>query len=241
MRAADIMTQDVVSIAPSASIAEAVRLMLEQHVSALPVLENSGLVGIISEGDLLRRDEIGTERRKPRFLELLTTTGSARAADYVKTHGRRVDEVMSRAVITVDADTTLPEIARIMEKRRVRRVPVLRDGRLVGIVSRANLLQALASRLAAEAPPERIDDRRIREALLAEIARQSWATPGEASVIVVDGVVNFWGLVGSEAKRKAMMVAAENVPGVVGVEDHMEYWREIDPLNRPNWQGPSHA
>lgn len=237
MQARDIMTPDVICVAPDTPLVDVVRTMLEHRISAVPVLEDGTLVGIISEGDLLRRVETHTDAPPSRWLELLHS-GDMRAADYVKTHGRRAAEVMTRAVITVGEDASVAQIARILASHRFRRVPVMRGERLVGIVSRANLLQALASRIAVPAEPLTMDDRRIRDALLAEVAEQSWAAPGDASITVSDGIVHLWGTVESAARRQALVVTAENIPGVRGVEDHTQATAVVDPLNRPNWPEP---
>ena len=238
MQARDIMTPDVICVAPDTPLAEVVRTMLEHRISAVPVLEDGTLVGIISEGDLLRRVETHTDAPPSRWLELLHS-GDVRAADYVKTHGRRAAEVMTRTVITVGENASVAQIARILAAHRFRRVPVMRGERLVGIVSRANLLQALASSIATPARPVATDDRRIRDALLAEIARQSWAAPGDASVTVSEGVVHLWGTVQSEARHQALVVTAENIPGVLGVEDHTQLPAVVDPIDRPNWPQPA--
>lgn len=237
MNAADVMTKDVVSAAPETPLADLIRLMLDNRVSAIPILEQGQIVGIVSEGDLVRRAETDTETRRPHWLEMLTS-GTRLAADYARTHGRRADEVMSRDVVTVSEDTPLADIVRLFATRHIRRVPVVRDGALVGIVSRRDLMRALASRL-AESPASK-DDGAIREAFLAEVRKQPWAAwPVEVEVVVSDGVIHLWGAAPNEAKRQAMLVAAENVPGVRAVEDHLEQAREVDPLDRPNWPKPA--
>jgi len=238
MQARDIMTPDVICVAPATPVAEVVRTMLEHRISAVPVLDDGLLVGIISEGDLLRRVETGTDAPPSRWLELLHS-GDARASDYVKTHGRHAAEVMTRAVITVGEDASVAQIARILAAHRFRRVPVMRGERLVGIVSRTNLMQALASRMAPAAEPVTLDDRRIRDSLLAEVGRQNWAAPGDVSVTVSDGVVHLWGTVNSEARRQALVVTAENLPGVRSVEDHTRPPAVMDPIDRPNWPQPA--
>lgn len=238
MQARDIMTPDVICVAPDTALVDVVRTMLQHRISAVPVLDDGTLVGIISEGDLLRRVETHTDAPPSRWLELLHS-GDLRAADYVKTHGRRAAEVMTRAVITVGEDASVAQIARILAAHRFRRVPVMHGERLVGIVSRANLLQALASRIAVPAEPLAVDDRRIRDALLAEVAEQSWAAPGDASITVHEGIVHLWGTVESQARRQALVVTAENIPGVRGVEDHTHTAATLDPLNRPNWPEPA--
>jgi CBS domain-containing protein len=237
MNAADVMTPDVISAAPDTRLLELVRLMLDHHVSALPIVENGRVVGIVSEGDLLRRAEIGTEPRPSRWLELVTSTDRL-AADYSRSHGRKAGEMMTHDVITVADTTPIAEIAHLLEARRIKRVPVIRDGRLVGIVSRRNLLQALATRLSA--PPVTADDRTIRDAFHTELRRQAWAgSPGAINAVVADGIVHLWGIAADDALRQAIVVVAENIPGVRAVEDHMDRPRLNDPLDRPNWPSPA--
>jgi CBS domain-containing protein len=235
MHAADVMTPDVVCAGPDTSLAELVRLMLDHGVSGVPIVEDGRVVGMVSEGDLLRRTELGIETRPVRWLELLTSTDRL-AADYAKSHGRRASEIMTRDVVTVDAATPITDVAHLLEARHIKRVPVTRDGRLVGIVTRRNLLQALATSLAA--PPADADDRTIRDAFYAELQRQAWATPSSINAVVTDRVVHLWGIAPDEAVRQAIVVVAENVPGVRAVEDHMDHPRVLDPLNRPNWPTP---
>jgi CBS domain-containing protein len=239
MKAADIMTRDVITVSPDTTVAEIARLMLERGISAVPVVENGVPIGIVSEGDLMRRPETGTEPHPSLWLELFLSRDSL-AADYVRTHGRSARDVMTSELITVGEATSIAEIAELMETRRIKRVPVIaEDGRLVGIVSRANLLQCLASRAA---PPSAvtIDDQRIRAALLDELGAQDWAgSPDPGNVIVEDGVVHLWGLVRSPEVRKAMVVAARNIPGVKAVEDHMDRNRDPDAMTWRNWPRPA--
>ena len=220
MKAMDVMTRDVVSIDTDASILEAVRLMLQHRISGLPVIDSSGqLQGIVTEGDFLRRSETGTQPRRPRWLEFLLGPGRL-ATDYVHASGRRVDEVMTTNVHTVADDTPLERIVHLMERYRIKRVPVMRGERIVGIVTRANLMRAVASLALAERPAA-ADDATIRERLLAELKRQSWAPVGLIDVIVKDGVVNLSGALTDERERQAMRIAAENIPGVKKVADHL--------------------
>jgi CBS domain-containing protein len=222
MNAADIMTPDVVTVHPDTPLDTLVALMLENRISGVPVVEGDRLVGIVSEGDLLRRAETGTERQRSHLLELVRGT-NAMAADYVRTHGRKASEIMTTAVVTVAHDTPLAEIANVLETKRIKRVPVLRDGKLVGIVSRANLLRALASKLQAQPAPAQADDRSLRDALLAEFRRNTWASQvAQFDVTVADGVAHLWGVVRGEDHRRALVVMAENTPGVKRVEDHLD-------------------
>jgi CBS domain-containing protein len=221
MRAMDVMTTSVVAVPPNATIADAAKLMLERRISGLPVIDAKGkLVGMVSEGDLLRRVESDTERRRPRWLELFAAN-STLAAEYVRSHAKRVADVMTEHMVTVREDTPLAEVADILESKRVKRVPVLRDGKIVGIVSRSNLLQAVASGAAAAAAQPGKDDRGIREAVVKELGKRKWADPIETNIVVNDGVVHLWGFFVTDAERKALRAAAENVPGVRAVEDHL--------------------
>jgi CBS domain-containing protein len=238
MHAADVMTPDVICATPDTPIAELIRLMLDNRISGLPIVADGAIVGIVSEGDLLRRAETGTERRPSRWLELMTSD-SRLAANYTRAHGRKAHEVMTREVVTVAETTPIAEIAQLLEARRIKRVPVTRDGRLVGIVSRRNLLQALGSRLSA---PVATDDRTIRDAFYAELRRQPWADgTGSINAVVANGVVHLWGIAPDEQQRQAMVVVAEGIAGVRSVEDHMDRRRVIDPMDRPNWPSPARA
>ena len=174
MKAEDVMTRHVITIAADASILQALRLMLQHRISGLPVIDKKGtLTGIITEGDFLRRTETGTERKRPRWLEFLVGPGTL-ANDYVHSHARRVDEVMTCDIQTITEETPLEDVVAIMEKYRIKRLPVMRGTELVGIVSRANLLHALAS-VAREVSPGPKTDETIRDGVLAELDRQDWA------------------------------------------------------------------
>lgn len=218
MQAKDIMTTPVVSVAPKTGVSEVARLLLERHISAVPVIEADGrLVGMVSEGDFLRRAEGDGHRHGSWWLRLLSDSGT-NAADYVKTHGRSAADVMTRDVVTVTEDTPAGDVAHLLETRRIKRVPVLRDGKVVGIVSRADLLRGLAARRDAPAASASVEDEAIRKQILEEIAAGDWAPTYGVSVVVVDGIVQFWGIVDSHEQGEALRVAAENVPGVKGVE-----------------------
>ena len=219
MRARDVMVRAVATTTPDATVETVARLMINLRISGVPVLDRNGqLVGIVTEGDLLRRVETGTEHRRSRWSDWFS--GNARlAAEYVKAHARRVEDVMTQQVVTVGELAGLDEIAELMESNGIKRVPVVHDGKIVGIVSRADLLQVLAS---GGAPRDAEDsDRLVRERLLVELSKQQWASPSESNIVVSDGVVHIWGTVGSEKERTALRVLAENIPGVRGIEDHM--------------------
>jgi CBS domain-containing protein len=221
MNAADIMTQDVITVRPDTPLDQVVTLMLDARISGLPVMEGDCIVGIVTEGDLLRRVELGSEPRPSHLLELVSRAAPL-AADYVRSHGRMASEVMTEDVITVDDTTPIADIARILETRRIKRVPVMRDGKLVGIVSRLNVLGALITKL-QPAPPTPADDQRIRTALLAELRQHKWgAMVAQLDVTVENGVVDLWGVVHSQEQKMAVRVLAENMSGVTRVVDHLD-------------------
>jgi CBS domain-containing protein len=222
MKAEDVMTRPVISVAASASVVEAIRLMLQHKISGLPVLDADGnRVGIVSEGDFLRRVETATLRRRPRWIEFFV--GPGRLADeYVHASGRKVDEIMTPEIHAATEDTPLEEIVRLMERHGIKRVPVLRGRELVGIVTRANLMRALV-RSAAAVPAAPTDDAGIRERLLGELKKQPWAPVGAIDVAVSDGVVTLSGVITDDRQRLALRVAAENIPGVKKVEDRLAW------------------
>lgn len=224
MKAMDVMVRDVITVNPDDDVADAVRLLADYDVSALPVVDDDeNVVGIISEADLLHREEIGTEKQRPWWLEAVTPAWKL-AGEFAKSHGCRVKEVMSANVISASEDAPLGEIASLLERHRIKRVPILRGGKLVGIVSRSNLIQALASsqaQIGAGSESGTDADRKIRLQLLDRLEDQDWTDFSERNVIVSDGIVHLWGLVGSREEHKALLALAEGIPGVVSVSDEM--------------------
>jgi CBS domain-containing protein len=219
MKARDVMVSPVISVKPSCTVKEVAQTLLERRISAVPVVDGTGkLVGIVSEGDLMHRAEIGTQRRHSGWLRVLTGD-DALAAEYTKAHARTVADVMTRDVITASPDTPLHEIAALLERHSIKRVPIVRDGALLGIVSRANLLQALAS--SHKDLDVQLSDTAIRDRILAHLNNQPWAHTLLLNVTVNGGVVDLWGITGSDAERKAIRVAAESAPGVTAVNDHL--------------------
>jgi CBS domain-containing protein len=233
MRAHQIMTRSVVTVAPETAILEAANLMLQRHVSGLPVVDAAGkLVGIVSEGDFIRRSEIGTQRKRGRWLRFILGTAGA-ATDFVREHGRKVSEVMTREPLTITEETALDEIVATMETNGVKRLPVMRSGKLVGIVSRANLLQAVAS-LAREVPDPTADDDHIRRRIIAAMEKNDWC-PFGVNVVVRDGVVHITGVITEERSRQAAIVCAENIEGVKQVHDHL-CW--VEPMSGMYLESP---
>jgi len=219
MRAHHIMTRPVVTVTPETTIVDAANLMLQRHVSGLPVVDGNGkLVGVVSEGDFIRRSEIGTGRRRGRWLRFILGPGKS-ALDFVHEHGHKVGEVMTKSPLTITEDAALQEIVALMEKNNVKRLPVVRGDKVVGIVSRANLLQAVAS-LARQVPDPTADDDHIRNRVIDALEKNDWC-PFGLSVIVRDGIVHLSGVITEERARQAAVVAAENVEGVKKVHDHL--------------------
>ncbi|GEK48568.1 CBS domain-containing protein [Halomonas pacifica] len=216
MQAVDIMTPSVVTVAPDTQVQEVARLLLENHISAVPVVDaEQRVLGIVSEGDLLRRIEGSGERPRHWLRALFETPASP--LDYIKSHGRTAEQVMTSPVIEVAGDMPIDDIARLLEKHRIKRVPVTENGRLVGIVSRANLLRGFS--VAGLEEGATVDDRAIRDRLHKEL--EETLGLGQINVIVVQGEVQLWGLVDSNEQRKAAQVAAEDIPGVKRVENNL--------------------
>jgi len=221
MHAIDVMTSEVISVDENATVPAVARLLAERGISAVPVVDKDNRVtGIVSEGDLLHRAETGTERRRSWWLDMMASTNKL-AGEYIKSHSGKVKDVMTRNVISVTETTSVADIALLLETNRIKRVPVVRDSKLVGIVSRANLVQALAMTIDKPSSGADADDRAIREKLLGELKAQRWAEVAPANVTVKDGVVHLWSSYLSEQEKRALVVAAENIQGVRGVEDHM--------------------
>jgi CBS domain-containing protein len=227
MRAADVMTPTVITVDPEMSVQRLAALLSERGISGVPVVDSEGsMIGIVSEGDLLHRAELGTEKRDARRQSWwLEHYASGLAQDYVKSHGRTVKDIMTREVVIVSEDTNLADVATLLETRRIKRVPVMRDGKIVGIVSRSNLVRALGATMGAASSGAGAsdDDRTIRARLLAELGRQQWAGKLWAQdIIISDGIVHLWfGSDEPEERRQAVRVAAENIAGVRSVEEHI--------------------
>jgi len=237
MNVADIMTRQVISVTPQTTIAEAAQLLLDNRISGLPVVDPGGaVVGIVTEGDLLRRVETGTQRRHSHWLEFLIAPGRL-AREYTDANARNVGEVMSAEVVSVTPGDALPEVIRLMEHHHVKRLPVIEAGRLVGIVSRANLVRALLRNLAE--PPGNAagdavaGDADIQGRIVAEIARQPWGPRASVDVRVKDGTVELYGTITDERERTALRVLAENHPGVKAVLDHLVWVEPVSGLVIP--------
>lgn len=219
MKARDVMTSPVISAKPTDLVVHIAQILLENRISAVPVLDDEGeIVGIVSEGDLIHRVEAGTERRRSWWLQALVDDDTL-AAEYVRSHGRTAADVMRRGVVCAGPDTPLHEIAALMEDHGIKRVPIVEKGQLVGIVSRSNLIQAVArTTMGLESP---VSDDVLREQVMQRLNEQPWAQSWRLNVTVDDGVVNLWGIANGDVERRALRVVAETTPGVRGVNDHL--------------------
>ena len=219
MRAHQVMTRKVITVKADTPILEAANLMLKQRVSGLPVIDEAGRpIGIVSEGDFIRRGEIGTQRKRGRWLQVLVGPGKS-ASEFVHEQGRKVGEIMTSDLYTATEGMLLEDIVKLMERQNVKRLPVVRGDALVGIVTRSDLLRAVAS-LARDVPDPTADDDHIRERVIASIEKNEWQ-PVQLGVTVRDGIVHLSGIIMDERFRQATIVAAENVSGVKLVHDHL--------------------
>jgi len=219
MKAKHVMVSPVRTGKTDMTVREVATVLCENRISALPIVDDSGsLIGIVSEGDLIRRAEIGTQKQRSWWLSLFTSNIQL-AEEYARAHGRKVADLMTHDVITAEPETPLSEIARLFERYGIKRVPVLDKGKLVGIVTRANLVQAIATAPQKDHRP--LGDQAIREKIQKRLEGESWTNPLTINVTVNEGVVNLWGIVRSEAERHAVCVAAEGIAGVKSISDHL--------------------
>jgi CBS domain-containing protein len=221
MEAKDIMTAEVATVGPDASVRDIAALLLERRISATPVVDGAGkLLGIVSEGDLMRRQDIGTAGRRSWWLDLITSSES-RAAEYVKSHGVTANDVMSRDIVTVAPDTSIGKIAETLERHHIKRVPVVDGGKLVGIVSRADLLRALVAQKEHVTFRQGTTDGDLRDAVLSEISGHAGVASQHIHIVVTQGTAHLWGAVTSEAEKRAAEMAAGEVEGIQAVENHL--------------------
>jgi CBS domain-containing protein len=219
MKVADIMVTSVISVGPDASVRKVASLMLERRISGVPVVDDAQRVlGIVSEGDLIRRPEIETDRAPSGWLRLFLSD-EERSRDFVKSHGRMAHEVMTRPAICVAPDAPLTEVVRLMERHRIKRLPVINNGKLAGVVTRADLLRALVAHQAVS--PAATSDQELRERIASMLRHEDWATSAFVNVQVENGVAHLWGTVESASQREALILAVRGVPGVKGVQPHL--------------------
>lgn len=220
MKVANAMTHSPIAIVEDDTVLDAMGLMLQCGVSGLPVVDSCGVLkGIVTEGDFLRRAELDTERKHPGWLQFLLSPGQL-AREYVSSHGYRVAEVMTTDVVTIDEQAPLGDAVELMEKKHVKRLPVTKNGRLSGILSRADLLRAYIAAVSAAAPAD-TSDTAIRRRIAAEIEQRGWGPRTTVKVSVKDGVVHFSGVILDEDTRTALKVLAESVPGVKRIDDQV--------------------
>ena len=221
MRAKQVMSRLVHTVAADASVYDAAQVLLNAGISAAPVVDVDGrMIGIVSEADLMYRTEIGTVPGKS-WLQRLLVDDAMMARDYIRSHSHRVADVMTKNVVTAGEATPLRDIAALMQRHRLKRIPIVRDGKIVGIVSRANLLQGLLAR--EPLPSEDVAaDETLRSSVTAELARHGWASILPTNVVAENGTIHLWGYVDNSAVRDAYRIAAENVRGVKRVENHMD-------------------
>ena len=222
MLARDIMTIDVCTLAPTTSVVEAAQLLVDNRISGAPVVDGAGrVIGIVSEGDLMRRAELGTEKEWSGWREFLIAKRTL-AHEFIRSHATKVGDVMTAPAWTVGEETTLAEIAELFEKKNIRRAPVVREGKLVGIVSRADMVKALLQCWAAAHPPAQVDDAAIRQAILDHAAAERWSDTAMLNVEVHDGTVELYGVADSDDVSRALQVLAESMPGVKSVQNHLQ-------------------
>lgn len=221
MKTTDIMVTNVVSVGPDTPVREIASLMIERRISGLPVVDaQRHVVGIVSEGDLIRRPEIETDRAPSAWLSLFLSA-DARARDFVKTHGLKARDVMAQPAVCVSPDAPLADVVRLLERHRIKRLPVVDHGKLVGLVTRTDLLRALLARQALPVTGVPRGDGEIRKRIQTVLDGADWGGSVIVNVQVVQGVAHLWGAVDSDDQRRALRLAVESVPGVTAVEEHL--------------------
>jgi CBS domain-containing protein len=229
MKASDIMVTDVITVKPNSDVQDVAQLLLANHISAVPVIDDAGkLVGMVSEGDLLRRNEADTQHERAWWLRLLMGPKNL-ANEYLKERSRRVADVMTRGIISAEPETPVADIATLLERHRIKRVPIVLNGKVVGIVSRANLIQALATFRNKLTSSQPVSDAELREKIASRLKSEPRLRPFLANVTVAEGIVDLWGLVDSTVEKRALRVAVENTPGIKVVNDHVTVLRREVP------------
>ena len=225
MKVRDVMTPGVVTVSPDTKVPDIAALLLERRISAVAVVEGNGkVVGVVSESDLMRRPELGTDRPRSRWLAFMLSPEDSER-DFIKTHGLRAREVMTSPAVSVTPEASLADVVNLMGRRSIKRVLVLEGGKLVGIVTRTDLLRALHARRELSTASVPADDRAVRQAILRALAESDWADRAIVNVQVADGQVELWGAIESEEQRRAIRVAVEGVPGVRGITEHYAHTR----------------
>lgn len=224
MKARDIMTTDIVVARPEATVYEIARLMTDRRISGVPIVGTDGdILGMVSESDLLHRAELGTEA-KPKWWLKLFADPDQMARAYAKSHGLRAVDVMSRPVVSINADQDLAEVAQVLDSSKIKRVPVLQDGALVGLITRADLVRALSNQ-PRRVPIGKVDDGTLQARINAEIRKQSWLSASMLNVLVENGTVELWGFIETQAQKTALRILIEGIEGVTEIEDHVRIGR----------------
>ena len=235
MRVRDVMTKTVISVTPRTSVSEALDLMTRSHISGLPVIDDKGsLVGIVSEADFLRRSELGTEKSQGHWLASIFLPGRA-AEIYARAHAKHVDQIMSADVATIEEDATLGSAVELMEKRRVKRLPVVAGNRVVGMIARADFVHALALFVRQPYEEEIVTDAEIKSHIEAEMQAQLWAPTACIDIVVNNGVVDLHGVLTDEREQNALHALVENVKGVRELHDHITW---VEPYSGMLSQSP---
>jgi CBS-domain-containing membrane protein len=220
MQAREAMTKDVVTVGPETTVGEIASLLVRHRISAVPVVSGDNrVIGIVSQTDLGHRSETGTEKRRKWWLEAFADP-DAKAREFIKSHALKANDIMSRFVVSVSPQASLAEVADVLDSHRIRQVPVMDDGKLAGMISRADLVRKLAE-VKISAPATRPDNGTLQKAIWEQIKAQSWLRSAYVSVQVKDGVVELWGAVDTAEQHRALRVLVEGVPGVVRVEDRV--------------------
>lgn len=220
MKAHEVMTRGVVTVTPSTAVREVAALLAEKSISGIPVVADDGhVVGIISESDLLHRAEIGTEKPRKSWLRAFADPDRL-AREFAKTHGMLVDDIMSRHIVSVAEDTELQDVVNLLEKHNLKRLPVIKEGRLVGLITRGDIVRAL-SKKAMERVPAAVTDSDLQAQILERMKKAKWLLDSYINLTVADGVVSMWGMAVSEDQRKALTVLINETPGVKQIDDRL--------------------
>ncbi len=225
MKIIEIMTKDVVTVAPDTPVQEIARLMAQKHISGVPVVDADGtMTGIVSHSDLLHRPETGTEPRRRRWIDLFADPDTLARA-YTKTHGMKARDIMTRKVVWVDAQSDLRDAADVLDKRDVKRVPVLENNRIVGILSRGDVVRAFAMQ-----PPRQagqVSDAAVQTAIQKRFAEQNWLDATFVSVSVRDGVAELSGIIRSKAQLAAVETMVEETSGVTAIRNALKVHSQV--------------
>jgi CBS domain-containing protein len=226
MNAQETMTKDVITVGPDATVGEIAGLFVRHRISAVPVVSaDNRVVGIVTQTDLGHRSETGTEKKRKWWLDVFADA-DARAREYIKSHGLKAQDVMTRHIVSVSKTASLAEVAEVLDTHRIRQVPVMEGGKLVGMISRTDLVRKLAE-VTVSAPATRPENGILQKAIWDQIKAQAWLRSSYINLAVKDGVVELWGAVDSNEQRRALRVLVEGVSGVQKVEDNVALFPKV--------------